>query len=454
MNAEAISGIYLKTLVLIAHSQYEAGGRVIIEAMSQKRPVIATPVGFASDLIRNWHNGFLVEYGDIDLLAMRMAHFIRQPILSNALGNAAKETISYIKQSWNYYERIQDIYNKIIYNFQAPVTLKKDEYKTANTDYFSLGMISTYPYAYNRFFENHGSYIEYPCANSTEELSLVHNAIISQTDSQISSYLHVRYYSELNKAKLWNSFADTEVHLGYIRYDKALSSSFSQVVIKPIEVNKKELYMRIPVLPLLEDCFIYSRHDIMINLLYSFNSSNIPEITGLKPVSYCSNNTLSLYAMFNEILTQPLLHTWPQGLIALHENEKMFIRKVITNVAYANGLYGINYGKSLTGRVAIQQNEIYLLMPCTDIYYGEMGYDIGLYLYDILKYDEKLSSQTLLGIVNQAANLYKQSPKYLLTWTLLVAFERLMASNVMLLENEIKANMRIWVMLKQIICDQ
>ena len=456
LDSEAISGIYLKTIVFIAHSQYEAGGRVIIEAMSQKKPVIATPVGFAADFIHDWVNGFLVKFGDVEQLSKRMAHFVRQPILANTLGNSAKETIDRVRRSWNYYEQINAIYSKFISNHHSSFKISEDDTDdTGITDYFNLGMISTYPYAYNRFLRSDGIYMEYPRTFSIEKPSRVHNAIISQTDLNGSPRLQIRYYSELNKAKLWNSFVDTEVHLGSIRYDKALSSSFSPATVSVIESKREELQIEIPVLPIVEDRDIYFNHEMMIDLLYTFNrSTNLPGINNFKPISYLGTNSLSLNTMFNELLSQPILPTWPPKLVTLYKKESVFIRDVIDCLPDGTSIYGVNYGKSLAKNVVVSQNGTYLLLPSTGIYYGEIGYDIGLYLYDVLKSDAEFTPQAFFEFTNAAARSYGYSPKYFTVWALLVVFERLLSSNVMLLEDDSRIDIKIWNNLKQFIRNQ
>lgn len=58
IDAIGASTLLLKTLVLITNSLYEPGGRVITEAMSEGIPVIASPNGFALDLVHDWDNGF------------------------------------------------------------------------------------------------------------------------------------------------------------------------------------------------------------------------------------------------------------------------------------------------------------------------------------------------------------------------------------------------------------
>lgn len=116
LDAEGISAIYLRTLVVIMHSCYEPGGRVSLEAMSEGVPVISTKCGFSGDMINDWENGFLVDYGDINMLAKRMEHFIWQPYLSYSLGNAAKNCAEKITEEWDFLASHIHIYNEVLYN--------------------------------------------------------------------------------------------------------------------------------------------------------------------------------------------------------------------------------------------------------------------------------------------------------------------------------------------------
>lgn len=102
LDFQGLSTVLLRTMVVIMHSLYEPGGRVAVEAMSEKIPVIATSNGFAKDIIKNWQNGFLVEYGNISELACRMEHFLRQPLLSNSLGKEAANCANSLIQEWDF----------------------------------------------------------------------------------------------------------------------------------------------------------------------------------------------------------------------------------------------------------------------------------------------------------------------------------------------------------------
>lgn len=102
LDTEGLSTILLKTQAVITHSLYEPGGRVAVEAMSEGVPVLATPNGFAKDIICDWKNGFLIEYGNIQQLASRMEHFIRQPLLGNSLGLTARESAEKVIELWDF----------------------------------------------------------------------------------------------------------------------------------------------------------------------------------------------------------------------------------------------------------------------------------------------------------------------------------------------------------------
>lgn len=102
LDENGISTLYTRALALITHSLYEPGGRVAVEAMCEGIPVLATPNGFALDYVQDWKNGFLVPYGDIKTLAVRMEHFIKQPYLSDIMGKQAKKISHVILRNWDF----------------------------------------------------------------------------------------------------------------------------------------------------------------------------------------------------------------------------------------------------------------------------------------------------------------------------------------------------------------
>ncbi len=138
LTAEGLSTVLLKSLVLITHSLYEPGGRVAVEAMTQGVPVIATPYGFAKDIIKNWENGFLIKHNDINELTKKMSLFVRQPLLSNSLGLNAEKTAKNVILTWNFLDEHLKAYGLDVIEF---TTSDIDESK-----YYKNKFVNIYPY--------------------------------------------------------------------------------------------------------------------------------------------------------------------------------------------------------------------------------------------------------------------------------------------------------------------
>jgi glycosyltransferase involved in cell wall biosynthesis len=142
LDPKGISTLLLKTLALVTHAQFEAGGRVIIEAMSASTPVISTPTGFGKDYIRDWYNGFLVQYNDIEQLAIRMNHFIRLPLISSLLGRSAADTYKRMKANWNCYDKHMKVYHFAYESGDnAQLTLENNSIIENYYDYFAYGCL-------------------------------------------------------------------------------------------------------------------------------------------------------------------------------------------------------------------------------------------------------------------------------------------------------------------------
>jgi glycosyltransferase involved in cell wall biosynthesis len=66
---------------------------VAIEALAAQRPVVATRVGGVPDVVRDGVDGFLVDVGDVDALAARLAELSRDPELRRRFGEAGREAV-------------------------------------------------------------------------------------------------------------------------------------------------------------------------------------------------------------------------------------------------------------------------------------------------------------------------------------------------------------------------
>lgn len=79
--------------VLVACSTYEGFGMVIVEAMSQRLPAVATPVGCAPMVIRDGDNGLLVPPRDPAALAAALRRAMGDGGLRRAMGDRAAEAV-------------------------------------------------------------------------------------------------------------------------------------------------------------------------------------------------------------------------------------------------------------------------------------------------------------------------------------------------------------------------
>jgi glycosyltransferase involved in cell wall biosynthesis len=70
---------YRRHDLLVFPSTYEGFGLVVLEALSQGLPVVATPVGCATMLIRYEENGLIVPPRDGAALAVAIARLVESP---------------------------------------------------------------------------------------------------------------------------------------------------------------------------------------------------------------------------------------------------------------------------------------------------------------------------------------------------------------------------------------
>ena len=75
---------------VVTCSRHEAFGRVTVEAMLAGKPVVGARSGGTAELIRNGHNGFLYEPGDVEQLAGVLRRLIESPEKSRRIGETAR----------------------------------------------------------------------------------------------------------------------------------------------------------------------------------------------------------------------------------------------------------------------------------------------------------------------------------------------------------------------------
>lgn len=79
--------------ILLWPSTYEGFGLVVIEAMSQRLPVVATPVGCASSIVRDGASGLIVPPRDGRAMASAAERLMSDPVLRRQLGCAARQAV-------------------------------------------------------------------------------------------------------------------------------------------------------------------------------------------------------------------------------------------------------------------------------------------------------------------------------------------------------------------------
>jgi glycosyltransferase involved in cell wall biosynthesis len=82
-----VAAYYRKcTVVVHASISPEPFGMVLIEAMSEARPVVASTLGAASEIIEDGVEGYLVEPTNAHLMAARIAALLADPTLAAEMG--------------------------------------------------------------------------------------------------------------------------------------------------------------------------------------------------------------------------------------------------------------------------------------------------------------------------------------------------------------------------------
>ncbi len=85
---------YRRHDVLVFPSTYEGFGLVVLEAMSQGLPVVATPVGCVPDLIRDGENGVIVPPRDAGALAKALRRLMDTSAERDRIGANAAATVA------------------------------------------------------------------------------------------------------------------------------------------------------------------------------------------------------------------------------------------------------------------------------------------------------------------------------------------------------------------------
>lgn len=351
LDQKGISTLMLKSHVLIMHSSYEPGGRVIIEALAAGIPVIATFCGFGADYIYNWYNGFQVPFGNIEILCHIMSLFIKQPYLSNCLGINAKKYMRKIIQEWDFYEAHQLVYTTAVENTD------KDFHNSGLIDRCKTykNYINIYPY-FNEIISDDTLKIQLETVFQENDLQMV--PVFTETSAVwFVKYLSTEYeiwqpYTRLLDTSYIYSFFGTTVDHRSNQYEREKYAA-------DLNIN--------PVLKYIDSYYIYIKNKYSV-------------LTDLQlceePVQIAVKNLFHSFCVKNVDYIKSVLQQFNQDWHKSSVNEiKSFYEEAYKEIpSFLYHSYNVNYGLSirqlyfiLTDQSNIVSKELLLLyFECED----------------------------------------------------------------------------------------
>lgn len=394
LDQASISTLLLKTLALITHSRFEAGGRVLLEAMCQGRPVIATPNGFAVDLIQDWKNGFLVSYGDQKSLSHRMEHFIRQPYLAFALGKAAKKGFDSIEKQWNYINIHKIIYSHYLSGAELPVRIAANKSTSVLYTEEDGICLDRFP-----FFDTKYTRKEW----LTRIKNLYNEAIasfrqVSEPDAQTRhysfeingvSYRIKQFYDRINRDAIWNGKECIKVLRASDMLIRAIDSQQFSCVLSCCSSSVNGAYYITPSLQK-SDCVGYTEICSLLDNLrtesancISSRCSKITESNEKDSPNYYRRTLKAFFSTLEESTNRLSFSDTFQ--ILLSNLPKM---RSLEDATRSEARMGINYGKPLRSHI-VHSNGLAYFLPSSNWYWGELGPD---YIYAAIETDSKIVS--------------------------------------------------------------
>lgn len=98
-------------------SKYEPGGRTILEAMASKLPVLATPQGFAEEVILDDVNGYIIKNDSPNEWARTIYSFLVDSDKQKRMGEAAFKTVQDKYSLQKFFELHWEVYAQAILEY-------------------------------------------------------------------------------------------------------------------------------------------------------------------------------------------------------------------------------------------------------------------------------------------------------------------------------------------------
>lgn len=108
--------IWRMTDCLVHTARMEPFGRVLIEAMTYGRPIVAFASGGPAEIVKNGQSGLLVPFGDVQGLSEAMLRLARNSDLATSLGRAARQRVRDHFGADKTAEGVMGVYRKVLEN--------------------------------------------------------------------------------------------------------------------------------------------------------------------------------------------------------------------------------------------------------------------------------------------------------------------------------------------------
>ena len=114
----------LPVLDIVVHASVdpEPFGRVIIEAMALRRPVVASRAGGPIEIIEDGQTGLLVAPGDPESLAAALIDLLERPERAAELGARGYREVTHRFSAVRNAERVQEVYDEVLRSRDMPTT--------------------------------------------------------------------------------------------------------------------------------------------------------------------------------------------------------------------------------------------------------------------------------------------------------------------------------------------
>ena len=387
LSSSDISSLMRKSQALIMHSMFEAGGRVIIEALSAGIPVIATPFGYGKDYVFDGFNGYIVDFGDISSLSKAMMRFADNPFLSSVMGKAAFTLMRKVHESWDYYGTHNNIYKSFLKDlYRLSIKPQTDLLHTVDS-YKMRHCVDSFPY----FSTDR---------NTSKLLEIVSQKIDCHDITPINdSSLHSDFYiiksndNEYFLRCFYHILSDRLTRCQYKTEDVIPAYSQAQHLLLSTKYNSISniIFCDIPNLLCVMPRFNLIENE-SLNCLFDFWFEEQPDKNLLD--LYIEGNYYELdkqiieskSPMINSLFCAEIACT---NLFSPNDLPEVIKQKMQQLKKTGPAIFGLNYGKGVKFHT-IEENGRILLLPTSSIFLGELGFDLVLTFLQTGKDNPKL----------------------------------------------------------------